>query len=150
MSGLSLLPARFVGVALEGVWRSRISRADAWPEAIAALKIRVDTLAIALETIEIVDLAHPRFETYKFQILALGGCPRGIPNRVAICATLNPGATAAQINSAIASWLSGQVVKLNADTYNLSTRIIFNNKNVTLRRAGPDRTFLVFICEVRR
>ena len=30
------------------------------------------------------------------------GIPGGIPNRTTICSTLNPGATAAQINSAIA------------------------------------------------
>src|SRR3989442_10135875 len=69
----------------------------------------------------------------------------GIPNRTSICATLNPGATAAQINSAIASCPSGQVVFLNAGTYNLNTGLMFNGKsNVTLRGAGPDKTFLVF------
>jgi hypothetical protein len=73
------------------------------------------------------------------------GVPGGIPNRSSICATLNPGATAAQINSAIASCGSGQVVFLNAGNYSLSTGIVFNNKNnVTLRGAGPDRTFLIF------
>src|SRR6059058_4077341 len=61
------------------------------------------------------------------------GIPGGIPNRTAICATLNPGATAAQINSAIAACPSGQVVFLNAGTYNLTSGLIFNNKdNVTL------------------
>src|SRR5438128_6765777 len=69
----------------------------------------------------------------------------GIPNRTSICATLNPGATAAQINSAIAACPSGQVVFLNAGTYNLSAGIVFDNKsNVTLRGAGPDQTFLIF------
>src|SRR5947208_5833800 len=69
----------------------------------------------------------------------------GIPNRTSVCATLNPGATAAQINSAIASCPSGQVVFLNAGTYNLSSGIVFDNKsNVTLRGAGPDKTFLFF------
>ena len=69
----------------------------------------------------------------------------GIPNRTAICATLNPGATATQINAAIASCGSGQVVFLNAGTYTLSSGIRFNNKrDVTLRGAGPDQTFLVF------
>src|SRR5438309_8545983 len=69
----------------------------------------------------------------------------GIPNRTSICATLNPGATAAQINSAIASCPSGQVVFLNAGTYNLSSGIVFDNKsNVTLRGAGANQTFLVF------
>src|SRR5213594_4461557 len=69
----------------------------------------------------------------------------GIPNRTTICATLNPGATASQINSAIAACPSGQVVYLNAGSYNLSGGIVFNNKSgVTLRGAGPDKTFLVF------
>jgi hypothetical protein len=73
------------------------------------------------------------------------GIPGGIPNRSTICSTLNPGATAAQIDSAIANCPSGQVVKLNAGTYNLSTGITFANKsNVTLRGAGPDKTKLVF------
>src|SRR6266550_3001396 len=54
------------------------------------------------------------------------GVALGIPNRTTICATLNPGATAAQINSAIASCPSGQVVKLNAGVYNLSSGIDFS------------------------
>src|SRR3989442_1463642 len=68
----------------------------------------------------------------------------GIPNRTSICATLNPGATAAQINSAIAACPSGQVVFLNAGTYNLSGAITIARSNVTLRGAGPDQTKLVF------
>jgi hypothetical protein len=73
------------------------------------------------------------------------GVTGGIPNRSTICTTLNPGATASQINTAIASCASGQVVFLNAGTYSLSAGIRFNNKrNVTLRGAGPDRTLLVF------
>ena len=73
------------------------------------------------------------------------GVSGGIPNRTTICATLSPGATAAQINSAIAACPSGQVVKLNAGTYSLSSGIDFNARsNVTLRGDGPDRTFLIF------
>src|SRR5882762_9499923 len=73
------------------------------------------------------------------------GVPGGIPNRTTICATLNPGASTAQINSAIASCPGDQVVKLNAGTYSLSTGIVFNNKNnVTLRGAGANQTFLIF------
>src|SRR5258708_2683629 len=73
-----------------------------------------------------------------------GGIPGGIPNRTNICATLNPGATAAQINSAIAACSNG-VVFLNAGTYNLSSGIDFAGKSgVTLRGAGPDQTLLVF------
>jgi 4-aminobutyrate aminotransferase-like enzyme len=41
------------------------------PEATTALKVRVGTLAIPIETIEIVDLTPPSFETCKFQILAV-------------------------------------------------------------------------------
>src|ERR1043166_7906839 len=73
------------------------------------------------------------------------GVSGGIPNRTTICATLNPGATAAQINSAISSCSTGQVVFLNAGTYNLSSSINFTNvSNVTLRGAGPDQTFVTF------
>ena len=73
------------------------------------------------------------------------GVPGGIPNRTTICTTLSPGATATQINTAIAACPGGQVVFLQAGTYNLSAGIIFNNKNnVTLRGAGPDQTFLMF------
>jgi hypothetical protein len=73
------------------------------------------------------------------------GIPGGVPIRTAHCAVLNPGATAAQINAAIAACPSGQVVYLNAGTYNLSAGILFNDKsNVTLRGAGADLTLLVF------
>jgi hypothetical protein len=72
------------------------------------------------------------------------GIPGGIPNRTTICATLNPGASAAQINGAIAACNNG-VVFLNAGTFTLSTGIDFAGKsNVTLRGAGPDQTLLVF------
>lgn len=71
-----------------------------------------------------------------------------IPDRVspgANCATLNPGATAGQINTAIANCASGKVVFLNAGVYNLSTGINFNNhSNVTLRGAGASQTILKF------
>src|SRR5262245_28702570 len=64
------------------------------------------------------------------------GVPGGIPARTTVCATLNPGATAVDINAAIAACPSGQVVLLNAGTYNLATGVLFNNKsNVTLRGA---------------
>jgi hypothetical protein len=41
------------------------------PEAATALKVRVGTLAIPLDTVEIVDLTPASFETYKTQILAV-------------------------------------------------------------------------------
>src|SRR5439155_3485190 len=72
------------------------------------------------------------------------GIPGGFPNRTTICATFNPGATAAQINKAIATCNNG-VVFLSAGTYNLSAGIVFAGKsNVTLRGAGPDQTTLAF------
>jgi len=68
-----------------------------------------------------------------------------IPARSVICATLNPGATSAQINSAIASCPSNQVVYLNPGTYTLSEGIdLSQNSNVTVRGAGANKTFLVF------
>jgi hypothetical protein len=71
--------------------------------------------------------------------------PGGVPSRSNVCATLNPGATASQINSAIASCASGQVVYLNSGTYNLSSGIDFaGHNNVVLRGAGPTNTTLVF------
>src|SRR5881409_992710 len=73
------------------------------------------------------------------------GVTGGIPNRTISCAALNPGATAAQINNAIAACPGGQVVRLNAGTYNLSDGIDFSGtNNVTLRGAGPDKTILKF------
>ena len=73
------------------------------------------------------------------------GVTGGIPTRTTICQTLNPGATAGQINTAIQNCPAGQVVKLNAGTFNLSSGIHFQGKNdVTLRGEGPDKTKLVF------
>src|SRR6266571_923303 len=73
------------------------------------------------------------------------GIPGGIPNRAnGTCATLNPGATATQINKAISACSNG-VVYLNAGTYTLSSGITFvGTSNVTLRGAGPDQTILKF------
>jgi len=72
------------------------------------------------------------------------GVTGGIPSRTTVCATLSAGATASQINSAIASCPAGQVVKLNAGTYSLSGGLVLDKSNVTLRGAGPDQTFLKF------
>jgi len=67
-----------------------------------------------------------------------------IPPRTTICATLNPGASSSQINSAIQSCPAGQTVFLNAGTYNVSL-ITWNNKsNVTLRGAGAEQTIVKF------
>ena len=81
------------------------------------------------------------------------GIVGGIQNRTNVCTTLSPGATAAQINSAIAGCPENQVVFLNSGTYNLSTGIDFSGQsNVTLRGAGPNQTILKFTgavgCEI--
>jgi len=68
-----------------------------------------------------------------------------IPARSTICTTLNPGATVAQINNAIANCPANQTVFLSAGTYNLSGGLtVYNKSNVTLRGAGSNQTFLVF------
>lgn len=73
------------------------------------------------------------------------GVRGGIPNRTRVCATLSPGATTSQINSAIASCPSGQAVFLNPGTYKGLSGLMFNGKSgVTLQGAGADKTFLVF------
>jgi hypothetical protein len=73
------------------------------------------------------------------------GVSGGISDRTTICATLNPGVSASQINDAISSCPSEQVVLLNAGTYDLSSGVTFGSKSdVTLRGAGADQTFLKF------
>jgi hypothetical protein len=73
------------------------------------------------------------------------GVQGGVQDRTSICATLSPGATSSQINNAIASCPSGQVVSLAAGTYTLTSGLVFNeHNNVTLRGAGGNSTFLVF------
>jgi hypothetical protein len=67
----------------------------------------------------------------------------GIPNRTQVCSTLTSSATAAQINSAISTCPSGQVVSLGAGTYNLNNCIDFTGtSNITLRGAGPNLTII--------
>src|SRR5712671_5790540 len=78
------------------------------------------------------------------QIPWQAGVPGGIPQRTTIFTTLSPGASAAQINSAIASCPSNQVVFLSAGTYNLNGQITINKSGVTLRGAGPKNTILMF------
>jgi hypothetical protein len=75
------------------------------------------------------------------------GVVGGIPtNRDTICATFNPGATAAEISAQLGNAAcANKVVKLNAGTYNLTAGLDFQgNSNVTLRGAGPDKTLLKF------
>ncbi len=83
------------------------------------------------------------------------GVPGGIPVRTTICATLGTAGgtiatpqsvTISQINSALSACPAGQVVYLNPGTYSLvgSTPIRLGNNSVTLRGAGPDKTYLKF------
>jgi len=74
------------------------------------------------------------------------GIPGRIPSRTTICSTIAPyTGTAATINDAVAACPAGQVVKLDAGTFNLSTGITFNGvSNVTLRGAGTMATKLIF------
>jgi hypothetical protein len=55
------------------------------------------------------------------------------------CSTLSPGATVAQINTALSSCGAGHAVLLNAGTYNLSGTINLPS-NVTLRGSGASGT----------
>ncbi len=69
------------------------------------------------------------------------GVPGGIPARSTIYASFNPGATTAQIQSALNSCPSNQVVFLNAGTYSVGSLFITRN-GVTLRGAGQNSTIL--------
>jgi len=65
------------------------------------------------------------------------GVAGGIPtSRTTVCATMSPGQTVAQINSAIASCPSGQVVQFGGGTFNLSGTINIYRSDVTLRGQG--------------
>lgn len=72
------------------------------------------------------------------------GAGASIVNRSTICATFNPGATAAQIQAQLQNVAcQNKVVKLNAGTYTLAAGLDFGgNPNVTLRGAGPNSTFI--------
>ncbi len=72
------------------------------------------------------------------------GVTGGIPARTTICSTLNPGASAAQINATVKACPTGQVVMLSAGTYNISDDGIVMKSGVTLRGAGADQTLLIF------
>src|SRR2546422_1976705 len=71
------------------------------------------------------------------------GIPGGIPNRATICASLDPGSTAAQIDAAIGACPPDQLVFLTAGTFTLSAGLNMKS-DVTLRGAGATRTKLVF------
>jgi hypothetical protein len=64
-----------------------------------------------------------------------------IPDRTAICASLNPPATTAQINAALGRCRAEQTVFLAAGTYAIDGNIRVPS-NVTLRGAGASRTVL--------
>ena len=89
-------------------------------------------------------ISPSRATAWAAEVAGGAGVAGGIPNRTTICATLNPGATAAQINSAIASCAAGQIVFLSPGTYNITSPIVFNStSNVTLRGAGDMETKVV-------
>src|SRR5436309_4957058 len=125
---------------------------DAPPRQVGGSVARATTRGLGWTTVLLIMLCLPTCSCGQTLIDAgrrvdwsQAGVTGGIPNRNTICATLNAGATAAQINSAIAACPVGQVVFLNAGTYSLSSGIDFNGRsNVTLRGAGPDQTILKF------
>ena len=103
------------------------------------------SLGIAVTVSNAAPPAGTLIDTSRSVDWSQAGVVGGIPSRTTNCATFNPGATAAQINVAIQSCPSGQVVFLNTGTYNLSSGIDFNSKShVTLRGAGADQTKIVF------
>jgi len=72
------------------------------------------------------------------------GVEGGIPVRTTVCATLDPGVSGAQINTAIKNCPAGQVVTLTAGAYAISDTGIVMKSGVTLRGAGADKTLLSF------
>lgn len=70
-----------------------------------------------------------------------------LPARSQVCATMNSTASASDINAAIASCGSDEVVLLTAGTYTIGAPgIVFDGKSdVTLRGEGANLTFLNFI-----
>jgi hypothetical protein len=71
------------------------------------------------------------------------GVVGGIPNRTTVCATLNAGATNAQIRSAAQSCPAGGVVFLSAGSYSMGGLDLTGVNNVTVRGAGADQTTIV-------
>jgi len=60
-------------------------------------------------------VAHAQIDPNRRVDWSQVGIPGGIPSRTVVCATLSPGASVAQINTAIANCPSGQVVKLTLE-----------------------------------
>src|SRR5207247_76102 len=71
------------------------------------------------------------------------GLPGGIPNRTTICASIDPGSSAAQIDAAITACPADQAVFLSAGTFALSAGLNMKS-GVELRGAWRKRTRLVF------
>src|SRR4051812_46851373 len=89
--------------------------------------------AVALGLMQHTDAQQTLLSSGRSIDWSTAGIPGGIPARTTVCATLNPGASGSQISSALASCPSGQVVKLNAGTYNISGIDFGGGKaNVTL------------------
>lgn len=72
------------------------------------------------------------------------GVSGGIPNRTTVYQTLNPGASAAQIQTAIENCPAGQVVQLASGVFNLSGNQIriYRTNDWTLRGAGMGKTVI--------
>ena len=70
------------------------------------------------------------------------GVKGGIPTRTTIYKTLNPGDSADTIANALTNCPAGQVVYLNAGTYNVSQIRVLKSNGCTLRGAGPGKTIL--------
>src|SRR6266852_4694094 len=77
------------------------------------------------------------------------GVTGGIPNRTTICANINASTygngaqdATAGIQSAIDACPLGQVVQLSAGTFTINNDIVFVNRGITLRGAGPTSTLL--------
>lgn len=82
----------------------------------------------------------PSTNSYPWSLSTVG-VPGGIPNRTTIFTNMAAGSTAAQINAAIASCPSNQVVYLPAGGYAIDSTISLASY-VTLRGAGIGQTFL--------
>jgi hypothetical protein len=113
-------------------------------EAFGLKKIRNALLGVGIAIVALGLMAYPANAQLWSGIIApsratdwsKAGVTGGIPTRTTICATLDSSASAAQINSAIASCPNDQVVQLGAGTFNLSSTINIYRSKVTLRGQG--------------
>lgn len=72
------------------------------------------------------------------------GVKGGIPTNYTLCATINPGTSAASMNSTIAGCANNTYVLLTSGTYSLSQSIEIHRSNVLVVGAGPTHTQLNF------